>query len=200
MIQGVATGAWRDLSPGELVSLYEALSLPVADAERAITARKLGLAECRDGDVELIRDLHGLLHAHEVDMTLWFRALADTASSMPSVQEFEHAFYDDAKRVAGEGAFKDWLLRRDARLREDTLSVETRSDVMRNANPKFVLRNWLAQQVIDRAQADDSAGIGELLEVMRRPYDDQPGNQAFAAKRPDWAKVKAGCSMLSCSS
>ncbi len=118
----------------------------------------------------------------------------------PALQGFQHAFYDEAKRIAGESAFSDWLLRRDARLRDDTLSAEARSEVMRKANPKFVLRNWLAQQAIDRAHAGDMAGIGELLDVMRRPYDDQPGNQAFAARRPDWAKVKAGCSMLSCSS
>lgn len=171
-----------------------------AEAERAITARKLGLAECRDGDVELIRDLHGLLHAHEVDMTLWFRALAEAPPGLPPLQHFQHAFYDDAKRIAGEAAFHDWLLRREARLRDDASSADMRREVMCAANPKFVLRNWLAQQAIDRAYAGDMAGISELLDVMRRPYDDQPGNQAFAAKRPDWAKVKAGCSMLSCSS
>ena len=186
--------------PAPLQAGLERYASAYAAADRDNTARKLGLSDCRDADVELIRELHGLLHAHEADMTLWFRALAELDADAPSLHVFADAFYDGAKHDAGEGAFNDWLARYAVRLREDALSIEQRRARMHAANPKFVLRNWLAQEAIDRAHVGDFAGIGQLLDVMRRPYDAQPGNEHFAGKRPDWAKDRAGCSMLSCSS
>jgi uncharacterized protein YdiU (UPF0061 family) len=133
-------------------------------------------------------------------MTLWFRALGEFDMQSPTLAPFGESFYDEAKRRTAEPALADWLARYAARLADDPLSPEQRRERMRRANPRYVLRNYLAQQAIDRAEQGDLAGVHELLDVLRHPYDDQPGREAYARKRPDWARHKAGCSMLSCSS
>ena len=67
-------------------------------------------------------------------------------------------------------------------------------------SPKYVLRNYMAQLAIDKATAGDVALIEELHQLLKRPYDEQREDQKWFAKRPEWARNKVGCSMLSCSS
>ncbi len=170
------------------------------ETNRAGVAAKFGLAECLDEDLELMSALHELLETAEVDMTIFFRALADVDLETPSPEIFGRAFYDDAKRREATPRFIAWLSRYAERVRVDPLTSEARRTRMNAANPRYVLRNYLAQQAIDRAEQGDDAGVHELLDVLRRPYDDQPGRESYAQRRPDWARNKAGCSMLSCSS
>ena len=172
-------------------------------ADRRNIARKLGLAECRDADVEFMAALHALLQVGEIDMTLFFRALGRFergAEAAATDALFGEVFYDAAKREQVLPALHAWLSQYATRLGEDPLDAAARRARMDAANPNYVLRNYLAQQAIDRAEQGDDAAIAELLEVMRRPYEEQPGREAFARRRPDWAREKAGCSMLSCSS
>ena len=163
-------------------------------------AAKLGLEDAGEETLALRQSLHALLREAEVDMTLWYRALSTIDPGAPSLAPFEEAFYDDAKRRRHEADLLEWLQRYSARLQAQARPADERRAAMDACNPRYVLRNYLAQQVIDRAEAGDEAGIGELLEVLRRPYEDQPGREEFARRRPDWARTRAGCSMLSCSS
>ncbi|TAH47309.1 MAG: YdiU family protein [Gammaproteobacteria bacterium] len=188
---------------GEIEPLQEGLRRHAerySACERRDIAGKLGLLECRDEDVDLMQWLHLLMTSAEIDMTMFFRRLSDVAAGDLAAEAFSDAFYDEAKRGRMQGELEAWLMRYRQRLAEDERSDAARCQAMRAVNPKFVLRNWLAQMAIDQAQAGDESEIHRLLEVMRRPYDEQPGMESYCARRPDWARQRAGCSMLSCSS
>ncbi len=168
----------------------------------AMTAAKFGLGTLDDEGRALAHEGYGLLHAAEVDHTLFFRALGEV-SAVPdedaaALALLGDAFYDDAKRDAHAAALAAWLRRWHARVAAEPFAA--RRARMHAANPRYVLRNYLTQEAIDAAEAGDASLVHELLDVMRRPYDEQPGRERFAARRPEWARDRAGCSMLSCSS
>jgi serine/tyrosine/threonine adenylyltransferase len=184
-------------------ALYSGLERYVATfnaQSRIDVAGKLGLAECTDDDVTLMNDVQALLHEAEVDMTIFFRQLADVDVTAPSLEPLQGAFYDLAKVRAGEEALAAWLRRYAARVQRDGRDPQARRAAMHAVNPRFVLRNYLAQEAIDRAERGDASGIHELLDLLRHPYDEQPGKERFFARRPEWARDRPGCSMLSCSS
>jgi uncharacterized protein YdiU (UPF0061 family) len=93
-----------------------------------------------------------------------------------------------------------WLNHYKKRINEEALTDDERKQLMNSVNPKYVLRNYMAQLSIDEADKGDYSLINELFELLKKPYDEQPDNQKWFAKRPDWARDKVGCSMLSCSS
>ena len=167
---------------------------------RAMLAEKLGLTTLdREGDEVLIRDLFGALQQTETDMTLFFRGLA--VASADNIEPLRGAFYENGEPSdAHRSRLVSWLQRYEARLKVEAMPIEERIARMNRVNPKYVLRNYLAQQAIDAATEGDVAQIERLLRVLEMPYDDQPQQEDLAQRRPEWARDKAGCSALSCSS
>jgi len=118
---------------------------------------------------------------------------------------FDDVWYDEPKREALRDAFAAWLRRWHAATRTDGRPFAARRAAMHAVNPWFVLRNYIAQEAIDAATRGDLSLVHTLLDVLRDPYTTPPDHASspsarFAARRPEWARTKAGCSMLSCSS
>lgn len=160
-------------------------------------ANKLGLIEVIEGDQALFERLEELLAQVETDMTIFYRCLANDDLSLSN---FKEAYYQDQHEDDYQAAITSWLTDYADRRKLDKLESEARITSMNSVNPLYVFRNYLAQQAIDKAEAGDLSMVDELLEVLRTPYKAQVGKQLFAEKRPEWARSKVGCSMLSCSS
>ena len=168
---------------------------------------KFGLDQWNDTEGDVVDAALAMLTESEIDMTIFFRSLAtvplpETVDACDPSAIADSFYLESEWRLASE-KWASWLARYAslaAAQHQSTAERSARVARMNAANPKYVLRNYLAQQVIDAAHEGDTSGIAELLDVMRYPYDEQPGREVFAQKRPDWARTKAGCSMLSCSS
>jgi uncharacterized protein YdiU (UPF0061 family) len=172
--------------------------------------QKLGLERFHpDTDKSLIKSLLTLLQARETDYTLFFRGLARVQFSKtlsendttPVPGPIKEALYQpDQIHQSYEKQLSDWLRQYHSRITREKAPRKVQKKQMNQLNPLYVLRNYLAQMAIDKAENNDFSMVHELLEVMKTPYDRQPGKETFAQKRPEWARNRPGCSMLSCSS
>ncbi|MFT7073014.1 protein adenylyltransferase SelO [Patiriisocius sp. Uisw_017] len=165
---------------------------------------KLGLANALERDAELIYKLEEVLQLTETDMTLFFRKLADFSNDDIASEGFsiiKESFYSfDEINEAIKRPWITWFENYAVRLKEDSLSAEERKTAMNKTNPKYVLRNYMSQLAIDEADKGNYDLIDELFNLLKKPYDEQPEREKWFAKRPEWARNKVGCSMLSCSS
>ncbi len=192
--------------PAPLQAIIDSFADDYAAKYRTMMATRLGWGEHRSGDEELVHGLMKLFARTEVDQVIFHRNLSQVpvASDAPDdalLRPLTDAWYQPHDLVDGLRAdLLAWLRRWGARAAQSDLAHDARRQAMDAINPRFVLRNYLAQEIIDAATAGDPAPITELLDVLRRPYHEQPGRERFAAKRPEWARTKVGCSMLSCSS
>jgi uncharacterized protein YdiU (UPF0061 family) len=149
--------------------------------------RKFGFQQVSDSDRELINRFLNLLDSGHSDFTRSFRALADVRSddSVPALRD----------QIVDQAAFDAWLPDYRARLRQEAMDDQTRASVMRSTNPKYVLRNHLAQRAIERAEAADNSEIDRLFRLLQRPFDEQPEFEAYAAEPPAEARhISVSCS------
>jgi len=150
---------------------------------------KIGLSEEQEEDAGLIQDLLSLMHQSHVDYTNFFRLLGSFSSQEESLNEPLRDLFLDRQ------AFGRWAKRYASRLRKEKTVDEERSSHMNLVNPKYVLRTYLAQQAIEKAQQKDFSEIDRLLTLLQNPYSDQPGMDAYAAPPPNWGKhLSVSCS------
>ncbi len=169
---------------------------------RKALAQKLGLDSLKSVDDDLLTGMFQVLNAAETDFTLFFRGLAlveESTDDLRLIAPLRRAFYaePDAAHIDRVAA---WLRLYLARVRHEGVPSAVRAQRMTSANPKYVPRNYLAQQAIDALTEGDASMLERLMKVLERPYDEQPENDDLAERRPEWARHKAGCSALSCSS
>ncbi|MEH6535058.1 MAG: YdiU family protein [Psychroserpens sp.] len=164
---------------------------------------KLGLLQVDDKDNELVKNLENTLLLTETDMTIFFRNLSnfkkgDAKKGLKIVKDAFYVSNDLADTIAQQ--WRNWFDSYDLRLEKELLSDADRNVKMNAVNPKYVLRNYMAQLAIDDANKGDYKLIDELYQLLKQPYAEQQEQEKWFAKRPDWARHKVGCSMLSCSS
>ena len=167
----------------------------------AMMKSKLGLFADDENDLNLIQALEDNLQLVETDMTIFFRLLSDFSDVKTGFRLIENAFYD-LENITDEVKMRwiNWFEIYQNRVAKETISSEERKTKMDLVNPKYVLRNYMSQLAIDAADKGDYSLIDELYQLLKKPYDEQPKYQKWFAKRPEWARNKVGCSMLSCSS
>jgi uncharacterized protein YdiU (UPF0061 family) len=195
-------GALVPLFPDQ-APLHEGLKryASVFAAEHArLTAARFGWPALGESELQLAQDFFALLQRDEVDLALAFRHLADLDLAAPQVDTLAPAFYVADRIAAGAADWNAWLQAYAMRARVDPRPASERIAAMHAINPLYVPRNYLAQLAIDAAEQGDVALLHEWMDTLRQPYTEQPGRERFAARRPEWARERAGCSMLSCSS
>jgi uncharacterized protein YdiU (UPF0061 family) len=150
---------------------------------------KLGLKSHRKDDDKLIDAMFTVLQNSHADFTLFFRRLGDLQIDNPAADEPLRDLFIDRP------AFDAWALQYRARLRQEHSVDNERRNAMNAVNPKYVLRNYLAQSAIEKAQNKDYSEIAKLLRILEKPFDEQPEHAKYADLPPDWAsELEVSCS------
>ncbi|HEX7175285.1 MAG TPA: YdiU family protein [Pyrinomonadaceae bacterium] len=178
------------LAPEQIESALQLYPAAFANAYADLMRRKLGLREERPADAQLVARLLELLQRGHVDYPRFFRALGDFQEAPGATNETLRVMFDSP------ADFDAWAADYRARLSEERSEPAARKALMDSVNPKYVLRNYLAQNAITRAEGRDYSEIQRLLELLSDPFAEHPGMEDYAAPPPAWGRGL----VLSCSS
>ena len=152
---------------------------------RDLMAAKLGLLHYADNDETLINSLLALMEENQVDYTLFFRQLCYFSEPRQAVRDL---FVD-------REAFDAWAVLYVERLSQQSVSDNDRSEAMLKTNPKYILRNYMAQAAIEKAEKGDYSEVNLLLDVLQNPFEEHPQAEHYAGLPPDWAEtISVSCS------
>jgi uncharacterized protein YdiU (UPF0061 family) len=150
---------------------------------------KLGLQLEQDGDIELIERLLQAKHDSKVDFTTFFRNLSNIRKDFQPTDITQRNEFIDRESI--DQWFADYI----QRLQSEVLSDEARKKMMDQVNPKYILRNHLAQTAIEKAQQDDFSEIEQLQLILSKPFDEQEAFEDYAKPPPvDMQRIEVSCS------
>jgi uncharacterized protein YdiU (UPF0061 family) len=155
-----------------------------------LMAAKLGFSGSNAATRRLMQELLQQMAQSHADYTNTFRDLCGVASDSEAAVPALADYFIDRDR------FRQWLRDYHALLATHALPDRERQAAMRRRNPKYILRNYLAQIAIERAaQAQDYTEIGRLFKLLQDPFSEQPGMERYAEPAPDWARdIQVSCS------
>lgn len=193
-------GRWNCHALGQallpLIGTVEEAQAALAEYQTAYASRwddllhaKLGLQTRQPDDDKLFDAMFSVMQASQVDFTLFFRQLGDLQIDRRDADEPIRDLFIDRP------AFDAWAVQYRTRLALESRMDAERRLAMHAVNPKYILRNYLAQTAIEKAQKDDFSEVDKLLKLLSTPFDEQAENARYAALPPDWAgHLEVSCS------
>jgi serine/tyrosine/threonine adenylyltransferase len=184
-LNALATALTSLISNDDLVRALKQYEPEFLDQFRNIMASKIGLEEYQPENEQLINQLLELLQINNVDYTIFFRTLSQFTDSNRSIRD---------QFIDREG-FDAWAEKYSQRLQQQDSTDTQRQQNMNAVNPKYVLRNYMAQAAIEAAQQGDYSEVNLLLEVLQSPFEEHPEAEKYAGLPPDWAEeLSVSCS------
>jgi uncharacterized protein YdiU (UPF0061 family) len=166
-------------SQGEILKTYESIfQNKLAELYR----KKLGFTKLRNDDALLIQGLLDIMESEKLDYTNTFRNLTQAVTEVKTNE-------------LDSDVAMSWIKSFQERHSKESISIPEKLLLMNANNPKYILRNYMAQEAIEAAENSDFSALETLIEVISSPYDGLKKFEHFSNRSPDWAKdLEISCS------